>query len=156
MPFLVRYPTAIKPKSVNSDIILNVDFAPTFLDFAGRPAPSDMQGRSFRPNLAGNTPGNWRQAMYYRYWMHNDADHHVPAHYGVRTKEYKLIYYYGQPLGMKGAHPPASVPEWEFYDLQDDPREMKNRYADPKYQPVIAKLKTELARLQREVGDTPA
>ena len=48
--------------------------------------------------------------MYYRYWMHNGNDHHVPAHYGVRTERYKLIYYYGKPLGMKGAIPPDTAP----------------------------------------------
>ena len=48
--------------------------------------------------------------MYYRYWMHNTSDHHVPAHYGVRNDRWKLIYYYGKPLGMKGANPPDTTP----------------------------------------------
>jgi arylsulfatase A-like enzyme len=156
MPFLIRYPRAIRPKSVNEDIILNIDFAPTFLDFAGSRVPAEMQGRSFRQNLARHTPRDWRTAMYYRYWMHNDPDHHVPGLYGIRTKQYKLIYYYGKPLGMKGAFPPATEPEWEFYDLRDDVREMKNRYSDPHYKSVIEKLKAELTRLQKEVGDEPA
>jgi len=156
MPFLIRYPAAIKPGSVNNDMILNIDFAPTFLDFAGRAAPKEMQGRSFRPNLGGRTPRDWRRAMYYRYWMHNDPDHHVPANYGIRTKEYKLIYYYGKLLGKTGAFEPSTAAEWEFYDLRDDPREMKNRYSDPKYQSIVAKLKVELERLQRESGDSPA
>ncbi len=156
MPFLVRYPAAIKAGSVNEDIVLNIDFAPTFLDFAGKKAPSEMQGRSFRANLTGHTPKNWRDAMYYRYWMHNDGDHHVPGHYGIRTKQYKLIYYYGKPLGMKGAHEPATDPAWEFYDLAKDKREMVNRYSYPAYQKIIQKLKAEMERLQKEVGDSPA
>ena len=156
MPFLIRYPRVIKPKSVNTDIILNIDFAPTFLDFAGARAPAEMQGRSFRRNLEGHTPRDWRTAMYYRYWMHNDPDHHVPAHFGIRTKQFKLIYYYGKPLGMSGSFEPSTTPEWEFYDLGDDPREMKNRYNDPSYQGIIQKLKEDLVRLQREAGDTPA
>jgi hypothetical protein len=127
-----------------------------FLDFAGRPAPAEMQGRSFRPSLQGKTPRNWRQAMYYRYWMHNDPDHHVPAHYGIRTQTYKLIYYYGKPLGKTGSFPPDTTPAWEFYDLSKDKREMVNRYSDPAYQKIIAKLKDELNKLQAEAGDTPA
>jgi hypothetical protein len=94
--------------------------------------------------------------MYYRYWMHNDPDHHVPAHYGIRTREYKLIYYYGKPLGMRGAFDPPTPPEWEFYDLREDIREMKNRYTDPAYQGIIQKLKLELTKLQAQYGDTPA
>ncbi|MEO7651121.1 MAG: sulfatase [Bryobacteraceae bacterium] len=156
MPFLVRYPGVIKAKSVNDDIVRNVDFAPTFLDFAGGKASPEMQGRSFRPNLEGRSPKNWRTAMYYRYWMHNSNDHHVPAHYGVRTKQYKLIYFYGKPLGMRGAGEQVTEPDWELYDLKKDPREMKNVYRDPAYKNVVDKLKTELDTLQKEVGDAPA
>jgi len=156
MPFLVRYPGAIRPGAVSSDIVLNIDFAPMFLDYAGVKTPAEMQGRSFRPNLEGRTPSNWRTSMYYRYWMHNSNDHHVPAHYGVRTKQHKLIYYYGKPLGMKGANEPATTPEWELFDMQKDPREMKNLYNDPAYRGLVDKLTSELARLQKEVDDTPA
>lgn len=156
MPFLIRYPGKIRPGSVNDDIILNIDFAPTFLDYAGVRAPAEMQGRSFRRNLEGRTPRDWRTAMYYRYWMHNSADHHVPAHYGIRTRQHKLIYYYGKPLGMKGARDPETAPEWEFYDLKKDPREMNNLYGDPSQKAIIDRLKSELYKLQKEVGDSPA
>lgn len=156
MPFLVRYPRAIRPGTTNDDIVLNIDFAPTFLDYAGRRAPGQMQGRSFRSNLEGRTPGNWRRGMYYRYWMHNSNDHHVPAHYGLRTREWKLIYYYGKPLNMKGANEPATTPDWELFDMKNDPREMKNLYHDPAYAATVKRLKAELDRLQREAGDQPA
>ncbi|MCX6637396.1 MAG: sulfatase, partial [Acidobacteria bacterium] len=156
MPFLVRYPGAIRPGSVNGDIALNVDFAPTFLDYAGSKAPAEMQGRSFRANLEGRTPKNWRQSMYYRYWMHNSNDHHVPGHYGVRTKDWKLIYYYGKPLGMKGAQEPNTEPDWELFDMKKDPREMKNLYRDPAHAGTVKKLQAELDRLQKEIGDQPA
>jgi arylsulfatase A-like enzyme len=156
MPFLMRYPAGIRPGSVNEDIVLNIDFAPMMLDYAGVKAPAEMQGRSFRGNLEGRTPKNWRQSMYYRYWMHNDGSHAVPAHYGVRTKQHKLIYYYGKPLDMKGAREPATEPEWELFDLAKDPREMKNVYSDPAYKRVVDELKTELDRVQKQVGDAPA
>jgi arylsulfatase A-like enzyme len=156
MPFLVQYPGAIKPQSINNDIILNIDFAPTFLDYAGAKEPAQMQGHSFRSNLEGHTSSDWRAGMYYRLWMHNDSSHHVPAHYGVRTKRYKLIYYYGKPLGMRGANPPPTKPGWEFYDLQSDPHEMNNLYGDPKYAETVKKLKIMLDRLQKEAKDKPA
>jgi arylsulfatase A-like enzyme len=156
MPFLMRYPAAIRAGSLNRDIALNIDFAETFLDYAGVKPPPEMQGRSFRPNVEGHTPKDWRKAMYYRYWMHNDNDHHVPGNYGIRTERWKLIYYYGKPLGMTGAHPPDSAPEWELYDMRNDPREMRNLYGDPKHQAVVRELKAELDRLQKDAGDTPA
>lgn len=156
MPFLAKLPGVTKPGSVSDEMVLNVDFAATFLELAGKAKPAEMQGRSFGKVLAGGKAKEPRKAVYYRYWMHNDGDHHVPGHYGVRTKDYKLIYYYGKPLGMTGAFEPATAPEWEFFDLRKDKREMTNRYSDPAYQGVIAKLKVELARLQKEVGDTAA
>ncbi len=155
MPFLMRYPGAIRAGSVNRDMVLNIDFAPTFLDFAGSKAPAEMQGRSFRSVVEGSTPRDWRTSMYYRYWMHNTHDHHVPAHYGVRTARWKLIYYYGKPLGMSGANPPDTEPDWELFDVQNDPREMHNLYHDPKYAKIIGGLKIELDKKQKEAGDTP-
>ena len=155
MPFLMRYPGVIHPGSVNRDFVLNIDFAPMFLDYAGVNPPSEMQGRSFRQIVEGHTPRDWRKAMYYRYWMHNDNDHHVPGHYGIRTDRWKLIYYYGRPLGKSGANPPDTQPEWELYDLRADPREMKNLYADAKYSSQVRDLKAQLDKLQREAGDTP-
>jgi arylsulfatase A-like enzyme len=156
MPFLMRYPRHIKSGSVNRDMILNIDFAPMFLDYAGRKTPAEMQGRSFRHNVEGHTPRDWRTAMYYRYWMHNTSDHHVPAHYGIRTERWKLIYYYGKPLGMKGANPPDTQPDWELFDMRSDPREMYNLYHDPKFAHIVNELKPQLDRLQREAGDKPA
>lgn len=153
MPLLVRYPREIKPGAVNDDMVLNVDFAPTFLDFAGAAIPDGMQGRNIHPLLNGRTPGDWRTSMYYRYYMHL-AHHGVPAHYGVRTKRYKLIYFYGQPLGMKGAVKKPTEPEWEMFDLEKDPDEMNNVYDDPAYAGVVKRLKTELERLRRELKDT--
>ncbi len=139
MPFLVRYSSEIRAGSVNNDIINNADFAPTFLDYAGVSTPSDMQGSSFRTNLAGKTPAGWRRSMYYRYWMGTSE---VPVHYGVRTKRYKLIYYYGLPSG------------WELYDLQNDPLEMNNVYNEPSYTGVVSEMKAELSRLREHLGDT--
>jgi arylsulfatase A-like enzyme len=156
MPFLMRYPGVIKPGTVNRDMVLNIDFAPMFLDYAGVRTPAEMQGHSFRANLEGQTPHDWRKAMYYRYWMHNDGDHHVPGHYGIRTDRWKLIYFYNKALGMKGAVDNGAPPEWELYDLQHDPREMHNLYPDPKYASVVRDLKEQMAKLQQEVGDSPA
>jgi arylsulfatase A-like enzyme len=155
MPFLMRYPGVIRAGTVNRDMVLNVDFAPMFLDYAGARAPSEMQGRSFRANVEGRTPRDWRKSMYYRYWMHNTNDHHVPAHYGIRTDRWKLIYYYGKPLGMRGANPPDTEPDWELFDMKNDPREMRNLYHDSKYESVVRQLKSELQKKQQEAGDTP-
>lgn len=150
MPFVIRYPNEIEPGIENEDLILNTDFAPLLLDYAGIPVPSYMQGKSFRSNLVGQAPADWRQSMYYRYWMHQQ---HRPAHFGIRTYRYKLIYFHGQPLRDVYGEPPTE-PAWEFYDLQKDPKERYNAYGDPEYQPVIEKLKSGLFELKQQVGDS--
>jgi arylsulfatase A-like enzyme len=155
MPFVIRYPARIKPGTVNQDMILNLDFAPTFLYYAGIAIPSDMQGRSFDPLLSGHTPEDWRKEMYYRYWMHCDSYHNVYSHYGIRTDRYKLIYYYGESFGLKGSTDISKEPEWELFDLETDRFEMKNVYHKPEYSETVAVLKKELLTLQAEFKDEP-
>ncbi|MHC4743505.1 MAG: sulfatase/phosphatase domain-containing protein, partial [Planctomycetota bacterium] len=103
MPLLVRYPKEIKAGSMNKDLVQNLDFAPTFLDFAGVEVPEDMQGVSFRRILQGKKPRRWRKSIYYHYYEY-PAVHSVKRHYGVRTLQYKLIHFY------------HDIDEWELYD----------------------------------------
>src|SRR5262249_34111128 len=139
MPFLVRWPGKIKAGTVNEKMILNVDFAPTLLDTAGVKVPADMQGRSFLPLMKGEQPRDWRTSMYYRYY-HYPQHHRVQPHYGVRTERYKLIYF-------------NKIDQWELFDLEKDPRELKNLYADPAHAATVKKLKEELFRLKKELKD---
>jgi arylsulfatase A-like enzyme len=152
MPFIVRYPREMPPGSVNDNIALNIDFAETFLDYAGVDVPAEMQGRSLRPLFIADTPADWRTSMYYRYWMHR-PHFDVAAHFGVRTERYKLIYYYGLPLDAAGALDKPTPPEWELFDLQNDPHEMQNVYHEPSHSEVVAQLKTELRRLRKQYAD---
>ncbi|MAS38354.1 MAG: sulfatase [Anaerolineaceae bacterium] len=152
MPFILRYPREVAAGTQNDDMILNVDFAPMFLDLVGLPVPEHYQGRSFRPLLAGDTPDDWRDAMYYRYWMHK-THHNVYAHYGIRTLRYKLIYYYADALGQAGTIDETYEPEWELFDLQNDPYELNNVYQDPAYADVVKTLTDDLHRMQADVGD---
>jgi arylsulfatase A-like enzyme len=139
MPFIIRWPGVIKPGSVQDEMIINTDFAPTFMDIAGLKVPSDMQGRSIVPLLKGKHPWTWRESMYYRYY-HDPGDHDTRAHYGVRTLTHKLIYYWKKD-------------QWELFDLVNDPQEMRNIYNDPTQRKLVAKLKKELYRLKKELKD---
>lgn len=152
MPMVIRYPEEIRAGSVCHDLILNVDLPALFLDFAGVEAPVSLQGRSFRAQLRGERSADWREAIYYRYWTHM-ADR--PAHYGIRTENHKLIYFYGQPLGLEGTDPLPTAPTWELYDLQADPLERHNLYDDTAHTAVQHDLLRRLQSLQKTVGDTP-
>lgn len=146
MPFVIRYPKEIPSGKRIDDIILNIDFPALFADYAGVNLPPSVQGKSFRKNLIGETPKNWRKTAYYRYWQHAPVR---PGHFGIRNQRYKLAFFYGQPLNMTGVSKEISEPAWEFYDLEKDPGENKNLYHDPAYTGIITDMKIELQK-QRE------
>lgn len=141
-PLIVRWPGRIKPGSANSDLVQNLDFAETILDAAGLPIPEDMQGRSLLPLLRGQEV-EWRDALYYHYYEYPGI-HAVKRHYGVRTARYKLIHFY------------YDVDEWELYDLERDPQEMRNVIAQPEYRAVKEELLGKLRALQVQYRDSDA
>ena len=150
MPFVIRYPKEIPAGTRNKDMITNIDFAAMLADYAGVKAPEQSQGHSFRSNLKGETPKDWRKSMYYRYWTHHDIR---PAHLGIRSDRYKLMFLYGDPLHMTGSESSNFTPTWEFYDLQVDPKENHNAYSDPQYAKIIKQMKKELLELRKEYKD---
>ena len=150
MPFVIRYPKEIPAGTRNKDIILNTDFAAMLADYAHVKTPNKSQGQSFRDNLAGNTPENWRKDMYYRYWTHHTIR---PAHIGIRNERYKLMFLYGNKLDATGSDDTPTAPAWEFYDLQKDPHENHNAYKDAEYAPVIKEMKARLLELRKEAND---
>ncbi len=151
MPFVVRYPKEVPAGKRIDDIILNIDFPALFADYAGVEKPESMQGQSFRENLKGNTPSNWRQSAYYRYWT-NHAKR--PGHFGIRNKRYKLALFYGQSLDMTGSSKESTKPAWEFYDLEKDPNENHNAYNDAAYSEIVKDMKKELIKQREIYGDT--
>lgn len=156
MPFLIRYPDAVAPGTVCDDLVSNVDFAPTFLDYADVTTPNYMQGRSFRQVLAGKTPDDWQQMVYHRYWMHKDESHNAFAHYGVRNQRYKLIYWYNEDLGQPGANPSIDEkPEWEMFDCDKDKLELLNVFDDPEYRDIRTEMIAALDWKMAEIGDIP-
>lgn len=168
MPFFVRYPESIKAESRTDAIINNTDFAPTLIEMAGGIAPDYMQGHSFKSILeTGNEPKEWQKAAYYRYWMHMAHRHANPAHFGIRTKDHKLIFFYGRywvdtddpnAVWNKDSwgndftrHTPVA---WEFYDLKKDPKEMNNAYDNPAYRDTIEDLKIQLIKMREDLNET--
>ncbi len=145
-PLLVRWPGRVKPGSTNKDLVQNIDFAETFLDLAGVKSPEEMQGESIVPLMKGDTPKDWRSSLYYHYYEY-PASHAVRRHEGVSEKRFKLIRFYGKDV--------PNGEEWEFFDLKNDPQEMKSEYSNPEYAGEVERLKKELQRL-REYYQVPA
>jgi arylsulfatase A-like enzyme/dienelactone hydrolase len=140
MPFIVRWPGVVKPGSVNTDLVQNIDFAPTLLAAARVPVPGTMQGRSLVPLLEGRRPADWRRSLYYHFYEDRGA-HNVPRHFGVRTDRYALMHFY-------------RLDEWEMYDLAKDSLELRSVAEDPAYRTVRDSLDRELKRLQSHYSVT--
>ena len=156
MPFLARFPSEVAAGSICSQIACNVDFAPTFLDFAGLTIPSYMQGESLKPLLNQTDIQNWQRVAYHRYWMHRDPDHNAYSHYGIRTQKYKLIYWYNEGFDLPGTNHGGEDKEWELFDCEQDPLELFNIFNDPNYHEIIVKLTQILEEKMQEIGDEPA
>jgi arylsulfatase A-like enzyme len=139
-PMLVRYPRLIRAGSSASRMVLNLDIAPTFLELAGVRVPESMQGRSLVPFFKGEEPRNWRRDWLYEYYEY-PGPHNVRKHRGVRSERYKLIHYYEPPE------------EFELYDLQEDPGELRNLYGDPGHAGLAGELRRRIEELREATGD---
>ena len=132
-PLIVRWPGMTAPGSRNTNLVQNLDLAPTFLEMAGLTPPQEMQGRSLVPLLKGESPDRWRASIYYEYF--EKGIHAVQPHYGVRTNQFKLIHF-------------PEIDQWELYDLFEDPDEIHNLADQEQYADVKLELMSELNRLR--------
>ncbi|HVS95185.1 MAG TPA: sulfatase [Puia sp.] len=138
-PLIIKWPAAIRPATVNNDLVMNIDIAETLLDAAGLKVPAEMQGKSMLPLLEGKDAGRFRDAVYYHYYD-SGGEHNVAKHVGVRTNRYKLIWFYENG-------------QWELYDLAKDQHELHNLYNDPKYSGIRNELRRKLEDLEVKYKD---
>ena len=140
MPLIVKWPGVVKPGSRPAAMVQNIDYATTFVEMAGGKTPAGLHGRSIVPILRGDTPADWRRSIYYHYY---DGGHGVARHYGLRTARYTLAHFY-------------TTDEWELFDREKDPKQLKSVHADPAYASTLTDLKAELDRLRAHFNDESA
>ncbi len=139
-PLVMRLPDGFERRGDITEMVQNIDYAPTFLELAGLTVPEDMHGVSLLPLLKGEHPANWREALYYHFYEY-PAEHMVKRHYGIRTERYKLIHFYND------------IDEWELYDLQNDVNELHNLYGNKEYDSLVVDLKEQMWVLQEQYND---
>lgn len=137
MPFIMKYPKRIRPQSYSTDLVANIDIAPTLLEMAKTPIPAGIQGESFYSQVTGNIREIDRKGVYYHYYEY-PYWHHVQPHYGIRTKEFTLAHFY------------YDIDVWELYDLEKDPNQLNNCINDSAYQNTVSTLKKELQKLMNK------
>ncbi len=138
MPLIVRWPGRVAAASRSAALVQNIDFAPTLLACAGVEPPPEMQGRNLVPVLreAGRAPDDWREEIYYAFYE-NEGAHRVPQHDGIRTDRYKLMFF-------------PSTKEWQLFDLQNDPQELRSVHAEADYQVVLAELQSRYHKVRQQ------
>ena len=138
IPFMVRYPKLIKdPGRRASQMILNIDLAPTILDLAGIKIPPSMQGKTIKPILQSH------QAAGRKYWLYEHFPVFpipIPGITAIRTPQYKFIEYQND-LRPK-----------EVFDLRRDPREQNNIINTKEGKNIAEKLKQTLEQLKKSTG----
>jgi len=139
-PLIMRLPDGFDRRGDITELVQNIDYAPTFLELAGARIPDDIHGVSLVPLLKGEHPDNWRTALYYHFYEY-PAEHMVKRHYGIRTDRYKLIHFYND------------IDEWELFDLENDPNELNNLYGTDGYDDITADLKRQMLALQEQYDD---
>jgi arylsulfatase A-like enzyme len=140
-PLILCYPKEITPGTVSKDLVLNLDFCPTILNYAGVEIPAGVQGESLKPLTTGETPTHWRKSIYYHYYEYPHGWHQVKKHYGIRTAKYKLIHFYDD------------IDAWELYDLEKDPKELNNIFGHADYLEIQNSLTAELVELRKHFLD---
>ena len=140
-PLMIKWPNKINPGITNDEMVQNLDFAQTFLEAAMIDVPDDMQGESLMPLLLSENDKWTREEVYYHYYEYPSV-HMAKRHYGIVTKEFKLVRFY------------YDVDEWELYDRLNDPNEMNNVYDDPAYVDVVNDLTERLANLRVKYKDS--
>ncbi len=140
VPMMLRYPGHVPAGTKSSEMVLNLDVAPTMLQIAGLPVPAAMQGKSFLPLAEGHSIP-WRKDWLYEYYEYPGFENVRPCR-GVRTARYKYIHFFLDPQ------------EYELYDLEKDPSESANPYGKPGYEQITAQLQARLEELRKETGDT--
>ena len=137
IPMVMRYPKVAKAGQLVTEMVLNADIAPTFLDLAGVRIPPQMQGKSILPLLRGQTEG-WRQSFLFTYWP--DLIYFIPRITAIRTEKY--LY----------SKTPDNNDIDELYDEQNDPAELNNLAENPKFAKLKQQLSEELEALKKTTG----
>ena len=175
----VRVPLIIKWgdrwKSPRSELVSTLDLMPTLLELAGAKPVAGLAGRSLLPVLRDQRKRDWRTHLFTEFHIH--SGHNYYPQRTVRDERFKLIrnlmpgtvnpgydftmnrFFDGlqkviESSPVKDAYAlMRQPPEFELYDLEKDPYELRNLADDPNHAPRLAELRKHLAAWRKRTKD---
>ncbi|MFC2111653.1 sulfatase [Bacteroidota bacterium] len=174
VPILARWPGKIEGGQVSEDLVMTIDISATILEAAGVETDYELHGK----NLLGEEVSERKYVFAARDKMDDTYD----AMRAIRSVDYKLIHnlmperaycQYNQYkeasypvlallniMNLKGELSPEQAafmapvkPEFELFDLRNDPFEMNNLAGDPSYAEIKAELLAELNTWREKIND---
>lgn len=113
---------------------MNVDIAPTMLDYAGVDIPATYQGISLRTAVENPKAAVYRDALYLENHLEIPT---IPKWEGVRTKQYVYAHYYEN--------------DHEFlHDLDADPDQLLNFATHPDYEAILEQMRKRLHQFHQK------
>lgn len=116
------------------ELVLNVDLAPTFLDYAGLPPEPRYQGVSLRGLIEGAAGEGWRDEFYCEHLMRHPK---IPHWKGVRSQNFKYAIYPDEGEGGYEC----------LYDLRNDPAELENLASASEFAALLSEMRRRLQAL---------
>jgi arylsulfatase A-like enzyme len=174
VPWIMRWPRAIKAGVECDELVQNIDLAPTFFDLAGAKVPDEyiMDGRSLKPLFGGKRPRQWRDHLYFEVgsaravctkdWKYIAVRY--PAEQIEEIKKArpevlpKLMAYIGRMgIGTRGAQNAGFFDYDQLYHVKQDPNERQNLAGNPEYREPLAgmrgMLREDLGSFGRPFGE---
>ena len=182
VPFIIKWPGVSEKGSRKADLVSMVDLLPTILDMCGMEIPAPLPGLSLLPLLSGAedaagheyifADGSGSAAFFYFPKRSVRGERYKLIHNLLQDRENPKFRYYAEQLGVHFAggtkqseldsadqHIQEAYqtwrqpPEYELYDLQEDPLEFKNLSSNPEYRDIKEKLISELKKWQTDTHD---
>jgi arylsulfatase A-like enzyme len=134
VPFIVYAPGMFRA-GTDTNLVANIDLAPTFAELTGAQAPGTVDGRSLVPILQDGSAA-WRDALLIEHWPTEEGvGSRIPEFYAVRTAEWKYVEY--------------ATGETELFDLVNDPYELQNLANSAEHAGIQAEMVGQLRELTR-------
>ncbi|MDF1852486.1 MAG: sulfatase-like hydrolase/transferase [Verrucomicrobiales bacterium] len=163
VPMIVSYPKSFSQSKAESALVSTLDILPTILREAGIEIPRELMGTPLQSLEEGDGP----QREYLHTFNTGSFANALFLSFGICDDRYKLIYNPVRAKNLAGisryenSEVPRELwdsdyinpPEFEVYDLENDPDEFINLASDPAYTEIQERLFSAMRDFQKTIGD---